>query len=335
MSHRQLTESQRYQIYALLKLDLSRRQIADVIDVHHTTVSRELRRNHVSRHYNPDLAQGATDVRRTFSRKARIITLEIENLIIFFLKFGYSPSMICHILEYSHGIKIAFQTIYNHIETDRKHGGELYKLLPFKGRARRSDYQYKPWKHGTAPGQYIDQRPVSADNRSRFGHLEIDTIVSKDRKGGVLTVVDRKSRFLWAKIIPNMNASTVKKALVELLDPIKDQVKTITSDNGREFSEHHAISKALDCQFYFCRPYSSFERGTVERMNREIRSLYPKKTDFHKIDKDLFQVHIDLINFKPRSCLDMKSPHSTFYKTDEFWRQNKVVQLLLESRVFT
>ena len=75
MSYRQLTEYQRYQIYALLKLDLSRRQIADVIDVHHTTVSRELRRNHLSRCYNPDLAQGATDVRRTFSRKARVITL--------------------------------------------------------------------------------------------------------------------------------------------------------------------------------------------------------------------------------------------------------------------
>jgi len=124
-----------------------------------------------------------------------------------------------------------------------------------------------------------------------------------------------------------MNASNVKNALIELLGPIKDQVKTITGDNGREFSEHYAISKSLDCQFYFCHPYSSFERGSIERMNRVIRALYPKKTDFHKIDKDLFQTHIDLINFKPRACLNMKSPHSTFYRTDEFWRQDKVVQL--------
>jgi IS30 family transposase len=81
MSYRQLTESQRYQIYALLKLDLSCRKIADIIGVHHTTVSRELRRNHVSRYYNPGLAQGTTDVRRTFSRKARIITLEIDTIV--------------------------------------------------------------------------------------------------------------------------------------------------------------------------------------------------------------------------------------------------------------
>ncbi|RLP53235.1 MAG: IS30 family transposase [Ketobacter sp.] len=159
MSHRQLTASQRYQISALLGLDFSHQKMADIIGVSRSTISRELLRNHLSRRYNPDLAQGATDDRRMFSRKARVITLEIENLIIFFLKFGYSPVMICHILRHSHNIDIAFQTIYNHIETDRIHGGELYKLLPFKGRARRSEYHYRPWNTVLLQGNISTNAP--------------------------------------------------------------------------------------------------------------------------------------------------------------------------------
>lgn len=74
--------------------------------------------------------------------------------------------------------------------------------------------------------------------------------------------------------------------------------------------------------------------GSVERLNRDIRMLHPKRTDFHSIDEKHFQSHIDLINFKPRACLNMKSPHNAFLKTGEFWQQKSVVQLLLESRDF-
>ena len=332
MNHRQLTEPQRYQISCLHELEMSSRKMAKIVGVDKTTINRELKRNTLRQNYDPEEAHGFCIARRTYARKSRKITLEIERLIIFFLQHGYSPKKISIILAQSFDIKLAFQTIYNHIETDRKHGGDLYKLLPFRGRAKRSDYIYKPWKKGVSPELHIDHRCNAANERSRIGHLEIDTIISKDRKGGVLTVVDRKTRYLWAKIIPNMNAKTVSDALIELLEPHKDKVKTITSDNGLEFAKYTEITKALNCKYYFCTPYSSWERGSVERLNRDIRTLYPKRTDFLNIDETLFKAHIQMINHKPRECLNMKSPHNAFWKTGEFWQQNEVVRLLLESR---
>ena len=332
MSHRQLTEALRYQIFAYREQDLTCREIADLIDYSPSTVSRELRRNKTKSDYDPAHAHDMAIVKRTYARKARKITLEIENIIIFLLGFNYSPAMIRDILEHAHNIKITTSTIYNHIETDRQNGGAIYTLLPFKGRARRSDYNYRPGKNRVKPQFLIDRRPKAANNRTRVGDIEIDTIVSKDRKGGVITAVDRKTRYLWAKIIPDLNAETVKQALIELLEPYKDSIKSITSDNGNEFAKYHDLSKALGCKYYFCHPYASWERGTVERLNRDIRMFHPKRTDFHSINEKHFQSHIDLINFKPRACLKMKSPHNAFLKTGEFWQQESVVQLLLECR---
>lgn len=334
MSHRQLTEGLRYQISAYREEAFSLREIADKIDIHHSTISRELRRNKIKKDYDPEHAHAMATVKRTFARKARKITLEVENVIIFLLNETYSPAKICAILESSMGIKLTTSTLYNHIENDRINGGEIYKLLPLRGRAKRSDKNYKPAKYKVKPEQLIDNRPKAANERTRLGDLEIDTIISKDRKGGVLTAVDRKTRYLWAKIIPNLNAETVKQALIEMLAPFKNSIKTITCDNGGEFAKHGELAKALGCKFYFCHPYASWQRGTVERLNREIRLFYPKRTNFHELDENLFQSNVDIINFKPRECLKMKSPHNTFLKTGEFWQQKSVVQLLLECRVF-
>lgn len=314
MGSRQLTEPQRYQIAMLNDMGYNAYFIAEQVGCSHTTIYREIQRNEYKGRYDAGQAHAFAMVRRRFSRKAKVIQGRTEQLVIWFLERKFSPETISKILASSLSLKLSPQSIYNHIENDRREGGKLHKLLPFKGRAKRKDYNYKPWETCILGRKFIDERPNAANKRSREGHLEIDTIISKDRKGGVLTVVDRKTRFMWAEIVKDLNSKTVSRTLLKMLEPVKSRVKTITSDNGREFANYKEIEKKLNCKYYFARPYASYERGTVERMNREIRMFYPKRTDFLKISNEDFKFALSLINFKPRTCLNDKSPHNAFFK---------------------
>ncbi len=227
---------------------------------------------------------------------------------------------------------VSYQAIYNFINSPLKNRSHLAKLLPFyraRGRNGKKKYIERKENDNRIP---IKFRPLAAELRLRCGDLEIDTIVGKDRKGGVLTIVDRLSRFTWARIIPDHKAATVKKALLEILLPIKDRIRTITSDNGVEFSNWKSISEALGCKYYFCNPYASWERGTVENTNGLIRRFYPKRTDFRLIEEEDLQFAISLINIRPRECLNNKTAYEKFFKTKSFWDTTDALHLLLEGR---
>ncbi len=227
--------------------------------------------------------------------------------------------------------KISTQSIYNYINADQDNGGFLHTWLPSKGRTRRKRKNYRPNTERLKQKANIADRPSAAHNRSRFGHLEIDTIVSKSRKGGIVTIVDRKSRYLWAQLVPDLTARTVNQAIVDQLSVIKHRIKTITADNGSEFHKWKSIEQTLGCKVYFADPYSSWQRGTNERLNRDLRRYFPKRTDFSKYTEKDLQFAVNLINFKPRMCLNNRSAEALFFKREEFWQQESVLRLLLES----
>ncbi|WP_131764476.1 IS30 family transposase, partial [Legionella drozanskii] len=158
----------------------------------------------------------------------------------------------------------------------------------------------------------IDARPKIVDEKSRIGDWEIDTIIGKNHKQAVLSIVERVSKFTLLKKLKTKTSIATQLALAEALTTYKDQVFTITSDNGCEFAKHREISKELNAQFYFAHPHSSWERGLNENTNGLVRQYLKKGSGLtHITDKDL-AIIADKLNSRPRKTLGYKSPNEVF-----------------------
>ena len=129
------------------------------------------------------------------------------------------------------------------------------------------------------------------DQKIRFGDLEIDTIVGSNHKGAILTINDRLTSFCWIELLKGRNAKELADAAVRRLLPVKEHIRTITSDNGKEFAEHKCIAEKLGVDFFFAHPYHSWERGANENTNGLIRQYIPKGSSFENLTDD----HIRLI----------------------------------------
>lgn len=116
----------------------------------------------------------------------------------------------------------------------------------------------------------IDLRPEIVLSNEEFGHFEVDLIIGAEQKGAILTIVERKTKFLFMRKLKGKNAEELAEFMIDILLPYKKHIKTITSDNGTEFAHHSLISKKLDCDFYFAHPYCSWERGLNENTNELI-----------------------------------------------------------------
>ncbi|WP_141674413.1 IS30 family transposase, partial [Gilliamella sp. wkB108] len=138
-------------------------------------------------------------------------------------------------------------------------------------------------------------------------------IIGGNRKQALVTIVERKTGLALIKKVERKTAEEVKKAIISLLTNIKHRVKTITSDNGLEFAEHKAIAKALDCQYYFAHPYSSWERGSNENLNGLIRQYFPKRMVFDSISDEEIKAVENRLNHRPRKRLKYKIPYQAFY----------------------
>jgi len=138
----------------------------------------------------------------------------------------------------------------------------------------------------------ISKRPNIVDKKARVGDFEVDTIICKYHKGSIVSIVDRKSKFTLLKKLPSKEAIEEADAITELLYPIRNITHTITSDNGKEFTHHKTISHALNADFYFCDPYSSWQRGLNENTNGLVRRYIPKRTDFDEVSDDEIQMNL-------------------------------------------
>lgn len=126
----------------------------------------------------------------------------------------------------------------------------------------------------------IENRPAVVGQKSRIGDWEADTIVGKDQKSALLTLVERVTRYTIICKLKNLKAKDTARAAIRALKAHKDRVHTITMDNGKEFYQHTKIVKALAAETYFCRPYHSWEKGLNENTNGLIRQYFPKQTYF-------------------------------------------------------
>ncbi len=314
MKYTQLTLSRRYHISTLNKQGYSQKYIAQEVEVHPSTISRELRRNiDIVRGYNAELAQIKSTKTEMQKKKRFSLTKPIEKYIRSKLKQDWSPEQIAGRMKLDTGISVVHETIYRYIYANKFNGGKLYKYLRHKNKKyhnRSNDYR----SSGTIIDRVmINKRPKIVEKKNRIGDLEIDTVIGKNHKGALVTVVDRKSKFVLIKNVPSREASVVTQALIEMIQPIKAITHTITSDNGKEFAYHKQVSAALDTDFYFANPYHSWERGLNEHTNGLIRQYLPKKSEFLNISKDEIIMIQNRLNHRPRKILKYKTPYEVFF----------------------
>jgi len=307
----QLTLEKRYGIYSLLKTGQTQSKIAEVISVHKSTVSRELKRNRGGRGYRPKQADAFAKDRRQTKVRPQIdgsTWAFVDRLIC----KEWSPEQISGWMKKNMKISISHEWIYQYVLKNKLAGGSLYLHLRCK-KKRKKRYGSNE-RRGILKNRIgIDQRPAIVDTRSRVGDWEADTIIGKAHKQAIVSITERKSGLALIYKVDKRTKENTEDAVKRLLHSISDKVHTITSDNGKEFGNHEKIAKGLKCDFYFAHPYSSWERGTNENTNGLIRQYFPKSRDFRTITDSEIIHAMKRLNNRPRKRLGFKTPNQVFF----------------------
>lgn len=312
MAH--LTLEQRYKIEAYKKAGKSLTEIADYICKDKSVVSRELKRNSDKRNgvYKADLGQRKTDQRHKEKRKKIRLNESVKTTIIDYLNQDYSPEQIVGRSKLEAKEIVSVECIYQFIWENKKRGGKLYKHLRTKGKKYRKRGASKDSRGLIANRVDIENRPSIVDKKQRVGDLEIDLVIGKNHHGALLTINDRATGFLWMGKIESKEAHVVEAKLLELLKDLKPLLHTMTSDNGKEFANHQNIANALELDYYFAKPYHSWERGANENLNGLVRQYFPKLTNFDSITQAAIDKAVNILNNRPRKRFGFKSPNEIF-----------------------
>jgi IS30 family transposase len=309
MSYTQLTREQRYQIYALLKMEHNQSEIAECLGVHKSTISRELFRNRGQRGYRPRQAHQKALSRRDHTRMR--ISSENWSMVEDKIRLEWSPEQVSGWLKRHLAIEISHEWIYQYVLADKRVGGDLHRHLRCQKKRRKRYGGYD--RRGKLPNRVsIEQRPAIVDQRQRIGDWEVDTIVGKGHRQAIVTLTERKSRFALLRKVGRRSADLVGEAVIDLLQPFSEHLFTITGDNGKEFADHERIAQELKTDFFFAHPFTAWERGANENMNGLVRQYIPKKREFAFIRNDELQFITDRLNHRPRKCLDYLTPSEVF-----------------------
>ncbi|MER5734024.1 IS30 family transposase [Streptomyces sp. NPDC002138] len=305
MNYTHLSLGERYQIYALIGAEHSINFIARALNRSPSTILREIRRNKSLRGYQVNNAHKKACARR--SNNALSIIADVWDWVTDKLKENWSPQQIAGV----HG-GLSHMSIYRYIWTNKRKGGRLWQCL------RRKAKPYRQRLTAETRGRINDrvsihERPSIVDARTRIGDWEADTIIGQHHKQAIVTLVERKTGLLKMKRVDNKTAQQVSEAMIELLKPVRLQVKTITSDNGKEFAQHKKVKQKLFSSFFFADAYASWQRGTNENTNGLIREYLPEGCDFRQVSDDEMQDIENKLNNRPRKRLGFKTPMQAFY----------------------
>lgn len=310
--YKQLSESERINIARLYKSGLGIREIARKTARNPSTISREIRRN--GQLNQPSIASmraGIKPYRYTYTKaqKARDARFIRPKSLRRFNSF------ICYANDIIDGFT-SLEDIYWNFQ--KKFPDSYYPCLKtiynwahkgiihFKwGQKPINTSKQKPNKEPIEGRKSLHQRKMDFginynDDKVR-GHFQIDTISDEDKKGGALTFNETATAKLYSVQVPNRKACTINKALRQIINEIGPQnIHSITSDNGVEFAYSLVIEESYKLKWYYCDPYSSYQRGQNERLNRDIRVYIPKSFSIKNIPPEQYASIIHKINEKPR-----------------------------------
>jgi transposase, IS30 family len=311
--YRRITYEDRCQIYALNKRGSNQQGIAELLGISQSAVSRELCRNRGKRGYRFKQAQAKAEARRAVRSKPRKLTACLRRTIERRLREQrWSPEQISGWLG-EQGIALSHERIYQMVWKDKRDGGDLWRCLRRRGK-RYNKRSGTNAGRGLIPHRIdISKRPPVVDRRTRVGDWEGDTLAGAGHRGGLLTLVERKTMLTKIALLPRATATITRRAAVRKLRSVGDFVHTITFDNGKEFAGHQDIACALDAKIFFATPYHAWERGLNENTNGLIRDFFPKGTDFSTITAAEVAKVERLLNSRPRKSLGFRSPQEVFY----------------------
>jgi IS30 family transposase len=227
------------------------------------------------------------------------------------IRLDYSPEQISGTMGCDLGAKISHERIYQHIYEDKAAGGQLYRHLRIaSGKKRRKRYGRKDRRGRIAGRVSIKERPRVIEEKRRYGDWEADLVCGSRHQGFLVTLVERKSKYVLIGHVEHKLAEAVREEIVRILNGQK--VRSITYDNGKEFAEHEQINEILNCQSFFAEPYHSWERGLNENTNGLIRQYFPKGMDLRNLSPEKIRLVQDRLNDRPRKTLGFKSPREVW-----------------------
>lgn len=321
MSYSHLTMDDRNVIYRMRFQGYSDAEIARCLGRHRSSIGRECRRNAASDgRYDPGSAHTQAHSRRRAHLSCpktghrRLMAHVAERLLE-----RWSPEQIAGRLSVRppvdlQGLSISHTTLYRWIWADPWRTQQFRPFLRIARKPRRKPYG-KPSRQGQILGKRsIDERPKQANERTRLGDWEGDTMVGKGRKGFLLTCVDRASRYLMARKVRACAAEPVAAQLRRTIRRLPAaKRRSLTLDNGREFARPAELERALAMPIYFAHPYHSWERGSNENANGLLRQYLPKGVDFTDVHPQQLRGYVHALNHRPRKCLGFHSPFEVFH----------------------
>ncbi len=278
-----------------------------------STIYRELKRNASTKGYIAHKAQWLYERRHSrASRRLKHWPDKLMKYVMDKLVEDWSPEQIAGSLVVSHPrsfrMRISFATLYRWIRQDRAMGGKLYKLLRRKGK------RYKrSWSHDTR-GRFndvpcISERPKAVDDMRRYGDWECDTVFGAQGSGCMVSINERKSRYLVVRKMERFSALELNKAVFEALEGLPPRMlRTMTVDRGKEFARYKELRTVLGISVYFAQPYSAWQRGQNENLNGLLRQYFPKGTNLRNVSQQEIDRVVERINNRPRKCLGFRSP---------------------------
>lgn len=325
MSHyHHLTISERESIWEKKIEGESLSKIAKDIGRSVSTISRELKRNSSKKRYRPSEAQARYKKRRKKCRRKLLLEEGPLKKAVSALLTGqqWSPEQIAHRLSREGKTTVSYNTIYRAIEKGTMEGKGVRKnrhgRYPMSKHLRRKGWRSKKKAQKKAPNfirQTIGDRPKAAETRSQFGHWEGDLVYSSFHKVYIVTLVDRRSRYLLTGISKSKKPQEIAEVFYQLLKDFPPKlVRSITLDRGTEFAEHSKITAKLPhVKFFFAHPASPWERGMNENTNGLLRQYVPKHSYKVPFSPKLLREFTDKLNLRPRKCLNWKSPYEVFF----------------------
>ncbi|MEW8403477.1 MAG: IS30 family transposase [Candidatus Thiodiazotropha taylori] len=287
------------------------REIGRLLNRSHSTISREIRRNKTDYYvptYYPHPAQHYYKS-RLIQRSCRkpLKSTETRRYVRDKLSQGWSPEIISGRLKLDEELRhVSHEAIYQYIY---KHARELICFLARHHKRRRKKHPYRKKSASIANKISIVDRPETINNRLEVGHWESDSIESKGRKSGLNVLLERTTRLVQITKLSSKKSIATFHVIEKRLARIPDKfIKSITYANGTENARHLQINAAFKCDSYFCQPYHSWEKGSVEQINGLIRRYFPKGTDFSEIHHAKIKEVENALNNRPRKCLRFKTP---------------------------
>ena len=323
MSYTHFTLEERKYLQQLLAEGLSFRKIAAILERSPSTISREVKRNQAK--YRPHRKSDnkywynhwrANNLyirrRREQNRAALVPDTDRWDYVIAGLKAFWSPEEISERWHKMNPLEkpICVSTIYRYIKLRKFPEITAQKHLRRRGKRmlpRNANY------NSIQPDRIIPEWPDAIRNRIRIGDWEGDTVYGGVGKGLLVSLVDRKTRFLRIGLLERRTSDGTRVVIEKLLKGLP--VKSVSLDNGSEFSEFRKLEESLSTLVYFAEPHKPWQRGTNENTNDIIRFFFPKGFDFRTVTDDDIQLVENIINNRPRKCLDWKTPAEVFYES--------------------